>query len=156
MPEEPIPGILPPVHLNALDTTLYSIVIRTPSPVSDALKQFAAEEQITWERAAENALLFYRESFMTREDHARENLDWTIRNFGPPKPRQRLSRKEGERLCQTVRLELSLSRAVYRGPPCAGGANVDKPHVRRLQRGTASIAPSGAALAERSGVSLSL
>jgi hypothetical protein len=73
----------PPVQLSSLDVTPFSIELRVPSPVSDELEQYATDDGCSWEKAAENALMFFRESFMTREDHAKENIEWAVRNFGP-------------------------------------------------------------------------
>jgi hypothetical protein len=112
MPENLAPGVFPPLRLTSLDGTLYSIELRVPSPVSEELERFAAEAEISLERAAGNALMFYRESFMTREDHARENVEWYILNFGPPKPpARRLSHKQHQRLDLRLEREVSEARA---------------------------------------------
>jgi hypothetical protein len=111
MPEHAVPGVFAPLRLSSLDLTLYSIELRVPSPVSEELQRFAAEAKIPWKSAAENALMFYRESFMTREDHARENVQWMIGDFGPPKPARRLSRTQREALDRRIMRELSEARA---------------------------------------------
>ena len=103
-------GILAPVQLSSSGLTLFSVEIRVPSPVSDELSRYAAEDGITWETAVTNALIFYRESFMTPDDHARENAEWMIRNIGPPKQVKRLSPKEHEQLRQKIDDELSQLR----------------------------------------------
>ena len=61
-----------PVQLSSLGVTLFSVEIRVPSPVFDQFARYATEDRISWETAAKNALMFYRESLMTREDYARE------------------------------------------------------------------------------------
>jgi hypothetical protein len=111
MPDHPVPGAFAPLRLSSLDLTLYSIELRVPSPVTEKLQRFAAETKIHWKSAAENALMFYRESFMTREDHARENVEWTIRNFGPPRPVRHISQEQREALDQQIMREVSEARA---------------------------------------------
>lgn len=111
MPENALPGMFPPLRLSCLDVTIYSVQIQVPSTVSEKLEQYAGEAKIPWKAVAEKALMFYRESFMTREDYARENVEWMVRNFGPPKPAKRLSDRQREELDQRVKLELSAAKA---------------------------------------------
>src|SRR5262249_12677876 len=109
MPEAAVPGVFPPARLSCLDEAVYSVELLVPSPVADELERYAAQEGTSWERAAEEALMYYRESFMTPDDHAREHVEWAIRNFGPPKPR--LSRKQRDKLNQRINQELTQLRA---------------------------------------------
>ena len=111
MPEGNVSGIFPPVRLSTVDVTVYSIELRIPSAVSEELERYAIADGTSWKRKAKDALMFYRESFMTREDHAKANVEWTIRNFCRPPGRRRLSRKERERLYRRVVTELSELRA---------------------------------------------
>jgi hypothetical protein len=103
--------VFPPVQLSSSNATLYSVEIRTPSPVRDELTRYAVETGVPWDTIANNALMLYRESFMTRDDHARENVAWMIRNVGiPPKRARRLSLKQRELQYRRTTAELSQLR----------------------------------------------
>jgi hypothetical protein len=136
MPELAISGVFPPLRLSCLELTLYSIELRVPSPVSEELDRFAAEAEIPWERAAENALMFYRESFMTRYDHARENIDWAVLNFGPPKRQRRLSRREYLVRERRLNRELSEARANGKLGNLIVPANIYAFVCRKIEGGT--------------------
>lgn len=129
-------GVFPPLRLSSLDVTLYSIELRVPSPASEELGRYAMEADIPWRRAAENALMFYSESFMTREDHARENFEWLILNFGPPKPVRRLSRRQQEVLARRLDRELSEAKENGRLGNLIVPANIYAFVRRKIEGGT--------------------
>ena len=104
-------GIFPPVQLPSLEGPLFSVSVSPAADIAAELERYAHEDRDSWDEQAENALMFYRESFMTREDHARENIDWAIRNFGPPRPLRKRSPKRRDAFVRRIKAELSELRA---------------------------------------------
>ena len=78
--------------------------------VKEELERYAAEDKIPIETQVRNALTFYRESFMTREDHARDTMAFAVRQFCLPGP-VKLSRKMQNALANQVNEELGHFRA---------------------------------------------
>lgn len=104
-------GIFPPVRLPSVEGLVFSVAADLSPDVEQEIQQYADEDRISWESQAENSLMFYRESFMTREDHARENIAWGIRNFRPPKHRKKRSLKQWKSFVCRVNEEVSQYRA---------------------------------------------
>src|SRR4051812_43995016 len=91
-------GIVPPVPLPSPLEAVFSINVDLNNEVEEELRRYAAEDWNSWRDQAKNALMFYRESFMTPEDHARDNLAWARRNFGPPRHTEEWKSAEAQRI----------------------------------------------------------
>jgi hypothetical protein len=71
--------IYPPTKLSSIEHTVFSIDVILPSHFGDEIQRYADEDRIPWATEAVHALALYRHSFMTPDDHARENLEDRIR-----------------------------------------------------------------------------
>jgi len=110
MTEASSPDLFAPVDLFSNGETIFSIQVEPAGDVKEELERYAAEDKIPIETQVRNALTFYRESFMTREDQARDTLALAVREFCRPGPRK-LSRKMQNALVNRVNEELSQFRA---------------------------------------------
>lgn len=73
------PAIYPPAKLSLIEHTVFSIDAALPRRIHEEIQRYADEDQIPWATEAQHALRLYRESFMTREDYARDNIEDRIR-----------------------------------------------------------------------------
>ena len=80
------PALFPPVELSSNGETIFSIQVEPAGDVKEELERYAAEDKTPVEAQVRNALTFYRESFMTREDHARDTMAFAVREFCRPRP----------------------------------------------------------------------
>ena len=110
MPDQLSANIFPPVELSSNGETIFSAQVEPAGGVKQELERYAAEDSNLIETQVRNALTFYRESFMTREDHARDTLAFAVREFCRPGPRK-LSRKMQNALMNRVNEELRHFRA---------------------------------------------
>jgi hypothetical protein len=102
--------LFPPVELSSNGETIFSIQVEPAGDVKEELERYAAEDNIPVEPQVRNALTFYRESFMTREDHARETLAFAVREFCRPR-HGKLSQKMRNALASQLNEELRNLRA---------------------------------------------
>jgi hypothetical protein len=104
------PDLFTPVELSSNGETIFSIQVEPAGDLREELERYAAEDRIPIETQVRNALTFYRESFMTREDHARETLAFAVREFCRPR-HGKLSRKMRNALASQLDEELRNLRA---------------------------------------------
>ena len=104
------PDLFAPVELSSNGETIFSIQVEPAGDVKEELERYVAEDRLPVETQVRNALTFYRESFMTREDHARDNLAFAVRQFCNPR-QGKLSRKMQNALADRVNKELRHFRA---------------------------------------------
>jgi hypothetical protein len=98
-------GIFPPVKLSFLEERLFSIQISPEAEIQEELERSALEYGVNVAYQARYALTLYRESFMTQEDHAKDNIAWYVRNFRPPK--SKLSIEERNAITRRLHQEIS-------------------------------------------------
>lgn len=98
-------GIFPPVELSFLDEKLFSIQISPEAEIQEELERYALEYGAGVGYTARYALTLYRESFMTREDHAKDNIAWYVRNLRPSK--SKLSIEERNAITRRLHQETS-------------------------------------------------
>jgi hypothetical protein len=98
-------GIFPPVELSFLEEKLFSIQISPEAEIQEELERYALESGVSVSYQARYALTLYRESFMTREDHAKENIAWGFRNFRPAK--SKLSIKKRNAISRRLHQDIS-------------------------------------------------
>ena len=104
-------GIFPPVELSFLEEKLFSIQI---DPGADEeLDRYVVEDGLSLDYQARYALTLYRESFMTREDHAKDNIAWCLRNLGSQASKP-LSRNERNAITRRLNREMSQLMAAGR------------------------------------------
>lgn len=100
--------IFEPVKLTSLNQVIFTVEVALPTVIQEELTRYGNEDMnSSWALQAQNAILFYRESFMTREDHAREHIAWALENFGPPERKKRLSVREIKETTRRANEELS-------------------------------------------------
>jgi hypothetical protein len=99
------PDLFPPVELSSNGETIFSIQVEPAGDLREELERYAAEGGSSVETQVRNALTFYRESFMTCEDHARETLAFAVREFCRPR-HGKLSQKKRTALANQLDKEL--------------------------------------------------
>jgi hypothetical protein len=104
------PHLFPPVELSSNGETIFSIQVEHAGNLREELERYSAEDKIPIQTHVRNALTFYRESFMTREDHARDTLEFAVREFCRPR-HEKLSRKTRNALASQLNEELRNLRA---------------------------------------------
>jgi hypothetical protein len=104
------PDLFSPVELSSNGETIFSTQVEPAGDVKEELERYVAEDRIPIETQVRNALTFYRETFMTREDHARETLAFAVREFCRPR-HGKLSRKMRNALVSKLNEELRNLRA---------------------------------------------
>lgn len=105
MTDRSSPDLFLPVELSSNGETIFSIQVEPTGELKEELERYVAEDSNFVETHVRNALTFYRESFKTRKDHARDNLAFAVREFCRPGPRK-LSRKMQNALVNRVTEEL--------------------------------------------------
>ena len=108
----PNAGVLPPVQFQTTKQMLFSIDVCLPAELNQELQRYADEDLSLWEKKAEEALVFYRESFMTGDNYAHESILWIVRHLlALPEPPTVLSPKKRRELYERARAEAAQLRA---------------------------------------------